>query len=73
MATVQQPSSGKVLLTGIQAGAIALVIRMLFALTLERMSFGAALSTGLLFFVGTALVTMAVMLVIVRTRGHRSP
>lgn len=44
MATEHQPTGGQFLRTGVQAGAIALVIRMIFALTLEQMSFGSALA-----------------------------
>lgn len=72
MATEHQPTGGQFLRTGVQAGAIALVIRMIFALTLEQMSFGSALAIGLLYFAGTALATMVIMLVIVRVRANRT-
>ncbi len=72
MAPDQPMTTRRLLLVGVEAGAIALVIRMIFALTLERMTFANALLNGAIFFVGTAVATIIIALVFMRASHDRS-
>ena len=53
------------------AGAIAFVVRLLFALAAERMAMGAAIGTSALFFLGTTVLVFAGILIVVALRSRR--
>lgn len=68
----EQPRLASAIRTGVTAGAIAAVIRFVFALTLEQMSIGGAIGLAVSFFVGTAVMATVIAALIgyVMARRH---
>lgn len=67
----QNETTRQAISVGLQAGTIALVIRLAFAFLLERMPVADAVRTGVAFFVGTAVLSIVIYLIIVRATRRR--
>lgn len=67
----QNDTTRQAITVGLQAGTIALIIRLAFAFLLEKMPVGDAVRIGVVYFVGTAVVSIVIYLIIVAATRRR--